>query len=76
MIQYFLHCIRAHASLTAECSKCGIETIFSGVMWIRTNTRKHLSYQYQCQGCGKLKYSEDPKQREWIKGYNEWKEKK
>lgn len=59
MIQYFLHCIRAHFPITAECSKCEVKTIFSGLMWIRTDERKHVSYQYQCQGCGKLKYSDE-----------------
>ena len=28
-------------------------------MWIRTDKRKYISYQYQCQDCGKLKYSDE-----------------
>jgi hypothetical protein len=59
MIKYFLHCIKAYFPITAVCSKCELETIFSGLMWIRTDKRKYISYQYQCQGCGKLKYSDE-----------------
>ena len=57
MIQYFLICIKAYFPITALCSKCGIETTFGGIMWIRTKKRRHRFYQYQCQHCGKLKYS-------------------
>ena len=59
MIQYFLLCIKAYSPLTAVCSKCDLETTFSGLMWIRTDKRKYFSYQYQCQDCGKLKYSDE-----------------
>jgi|TARA_B110000914_G_scaffold107285_1_gene94057 hypothetical protein len=59
MIQYFLLCIKAYSPLTAVCSKCDLETTFSGLMWIRTVKRKYFSYQYQCQDCGKLKYSDE-----------------
>lgn len=58
MIQYFLLCIKAYSPITAVCSKCDLETTFSGVMWIRTDKRKYFSYQYQCQDCGNLKYSD------------------
>tara|TARA_B100000780_G_C21035831_1_gene415422 strand:+ start:137 stop:505 length:369 start_codon:yes stop_codon:yes gene_type:complete len=59
MIQYFLLFIKTHFPLTAVCSKCELETIFSGLMWIRTDREKHISYQYQCQDCGNLKYSDE-----------------
>ena len=59
MIQYFLHCIKAHFPIIAQCSMCEVETIFSGLMWFRTNERKHISYQYQCQDCGRLSYSDE-----------------
>ena len=58
MIQYFLLSIRAYFPLTAVCSKCELETTFSGLMSFRTDKRKYISYQYQCQDCGKLKYSD------------------
>tara|TARA_Y100000589_G_C26830903_1_gene497916 strand:- start:139 stop:522 length:384 start_codon:yes stop_codon:yes gene_type:complete len=59
MIKYFLLSIKAHFPIIATCSKCNLETIFSGLMWIRTDKRKYINYQYQCQSCGKLKYSDE-----------------
>ena len=59
MIQYFLVSIKAYSPLTAICSRCELETTFSGLMWIRTDKRKYISYQYQCQDCGNLKYSDE-----------------
>lgn len=59
MMQYFLISIKPHSPLIAICSKCNLETTFSGLMWIRTDRRKFISYQYQCQDCGKLKYSDE-----------------
>ena len=58
MINYFLHCIEQHHSITAECSSCDIETVFSGVMWFRTDEGKFIQREYQCQDCGQLKYSD------------------
>ena len=71
MIQYFLLCIKAYFPLTAVCSKCELETTFSGLMWIRTDKRKYISYQYQCQDCGKLKYSDEFTSNEHIVALSE-----
>lgn len=59
MIQYFLACIKAYFPISAVCSKCDLETVYSGLMWIRTKRFKDISYQYQCQNCGKLEYSNE-----------------
>ena len=59
MIRYFLLCIKAYSEIEAICSKCEFETTFAGFLWVRTDEKKHISYQYQCQDCGKLKYSEE-----------------
>tara|TARA_B100000579_G_C22183704_1_gene555285 strand:+ start:20 stop:391 length:372 start_codon:yes stop_codon:yes gene_type:complete len=56
--QYFLPFIKAHFPLIATCTKCDLETVFSGLMWLRTNERRFVSFQYQCQECGKLTYSD------------------
>ena len=59
MTQYFLGCIRAHFNIEAECSKCELTTNFEGLYYVRTNEGKFVHRQYQCQGCGKLSYSDE-----------------
>lgn len=59
MIKYFLCCIKSYFPITAVCSECDLETVFSGLMWVRTNRTRYISYQYQCQDCGRLAYSDE-----------------
>ena len=56
--KYFLPFIPPYFPLRATCIKCDLETCFSGLMWIRTNERRFFSYEYQCQDCGKLTFSD------------------
>lgn len=51
--------IRAHFNIEAECSKCELITNFEGSYYFRTNERKFVHCQYQCQGCGQLSYSNE-----------------
>lgn len=51
--------IRVHFNIEAECSKCELTTNFEGSYYFRTNERKFVHCQYQCQGCGQLSYSNE-----------------
>ena len=56
MILFFLPFIDPYFPLIAECTKCDLETTFSGHMFIRTDERRHKLLQHQCQSCGSLTF--------------------
>tara|TARA_B110000444_G_scaffold256173_1_gene291986 strand:+ start:243 stop:614 length:372 start_codon:yes stop_codon:yes gene_type:complete len=58
MILFFLPFLDPYFPLVAECTKCNLETTFSGHMLIRTNERRHKLLEYQCQNCGILTFED------------------
>lgn len=56
--KFYLVCISKYFPLKPSCRQCGEKVIFSGSMSFNTDKGHVELKQFQCQGCGKLKYGE------------------
>ncbi len=59
MKKIFLPSLSPYRSINAKCSQCNSTTTFSGFMRVRMESEINNYPEYQCQSCGKLKFSNE-----------------